>query len=137
MQPGATILIIDDDPDDRAAARALLEDLGYRVIEADGGRAGLAAARAEHPDLIVLDLMLENVSTGYSVIQAIKHSQSYRDLAHIPILMVSSVEEDPATLFGWLGDTRWIEPDAYLRKPIDLRTFTGRVRELLERGRVG
>lgn len=135
METRATILIIDDDPDDRAAARALLVESGYRVVEAQSGREGLALAREAHPDLIIVDLMLENLSTGYSVTQALKHSSSYRELAHIPILMVSSVEQSPAELFQWVGDTRWIEPDAYMTKPIDVRSFVRRVDELLAAAR--
>ena len=137
MKPAPTILIIDDDADDRAAVRALLEDMGAGVVEAASGRAGLAAARLARPDLIILDLMLENLTTGYSLVQALKHSRDFKDLAHVPILMVSSVETSPGELFRWVGATRWIEPDAYLSKPIDVRMFMQRVRELLDRASPG
>ena len=129
MDAAKTVLLIDDD--DRASTRAVLGRLGLRVIEADSGQEGLRLAQGVRPDLIVLDLMLEDRSTGYSLTQALKHTATYKDLAHVPILMVSSVELSPKELFGWLGDTRWIEPDAYLRKPIDVPVFERRVRELL------
>jgi CheY-like chemotaxis protein len=111
------ILIIDDDEDYRASTRALLEGEGYHVLEASSGQEGLAATRAHRPDLIVLDVMMEHLDTGYSVNQAIKFVPEYRDLGPIPILMVSCVGMDPASMYGWIGDTSPITPDAYLTKP--------------------
>ena len=72
MSRAAKVLIIDDDSDYLASTRALLESEGYTVVEASGGQDGLAAARKHHPDLIVLDLMMESLQEGYSVNQAIK-----------------------------------------------------------------
>ena len=132
MSRAAKVLIIDDDSDYLASTRALLESEGYTVVEASGGQDGLAAARKHHPDLIVLDLMMESLQEGYSVNQAIKFAPEYRDLASTPILMMSSMELDPARLLGWIGDTSRITPDAYLVKPIDIPVFLGHVRRLLE-----
>jgi len=131
MPKPARILIIDDDEDYRASTRALLEGDGYEVREACNGREGLAAVREYHPNLIVLDVMMESLGEGYSVNQALKFVPEYRDLGPIPVLMVSSVEMDPASLFGWIGDTSRISPDAYMTKPLDLPKFLARVRELL------
>lgn len=131
MPEPAKILIMDDDEDYRASTRALLEAEGHTVTEADSGQEGLRAAREHRPDLIIVDIMMENLSTGYSIVQALKFSREYRELAQVPILMISSVEEDPETMFGWIGDTKWITPDAYLTKPLDIPKFLERVRELL------
>ncbi|MCK4658370.1 MAG: response regulator [Phycisphaerae bacterium] len=135
MPEAAKILIIDDDEDYRASTRALLEGEGYQVREADNGRDGLAAALHCRPNLIVLDVMMENLGEGYSVNQALKGLPEYRELGAIPILMASSVEVDPAELFGWIGDTSAITPDAYMTKPLDIPQFLARIRELLERER--
>ena len=132
MPEPARILIIDDDEDYRASTRALLEGEGYEVLEACNGRDGLAATREHRPDLIVLDVIMDSQDEGYSVTQAIKFVPEYRDLGPIPILMASSVEMDPASLFGWMGDTSWITPDVYMTKPLDIPKFLARVRELLK-----
>ena len=105
---------------------------GYEVLEAEGGPQGLARAHADHPDLIILDVMMESLQEGYSVNQAIKFAPEYRDLAHVPILMISSMGMDPKGLYGWIGDTTWITPDAYLTKPLDIPAFLHKVRELLQ-----
>lgn len=131
MPPKATILIIDDDDDYRASTRALLEGEGYAVLEATSGREGLAVARAQQPDLIIVDVMMENMGDGYSVNQALKFSDEYRALRNTPVIMASSVEVDPASLFGWVGDTSPITPDAYLTKPLDIPRFLSCVESLL------
>jgi len=132
MSSKSKILIIDDDDDYRASTRALLEGEGYEVIEATSGPEGLSAARAQRPDLIVLDVMMGYLSEGYSVNQALRSSPEYQDLRDVPIIMASSVEVDPASLFGWIGDTSAITPNAYLTKPLDVPQFLERVRGLLK-----
>ena len=97
------------------------------------GSDGLAAARRESPGLIVLDVHLDHLGEGYSINQALKCSEDYRELRNVPVLMASSVEADPTSLFGWVGDTSPITPDAYLTKPLDIPEFLRRVRELLEK----
>ena len=127
------ILIIDDDDDYRVSTRALLEGEGYEVVEARSGQEGLAAVCRHHPDLIVLDIIMESLTTGYSVNQAVKFVPEYRDLGPIPVLMVSSVGMDPASLYGWIGDTTPITPDAYMTKPLDIPEFLAKVRQLAHR----
>ncbi|MEJ0053956.1 MAG: response regulator [bacterium] len=56
-----TILIVEDEKDIREALRDMLADKGYRVLEAGNGREGAASALAEHPDLILLDLLMPEV----------------------------------------------------------------------------
>ena len=133
MANRSRILIIDDDDDYRASTRALLEGEGYEVLEASSGDDGLDAILEHHPDLIVLDVMMESPGAGYSVTQAIKFLPEYRELGPIPILMASSIEMDPAGMYDWIGDTSRITPDAYLTKPLDIPVFLTRVRELLSK----
>ncbi|MCP4591472.1 MAG: response regulator [bacterium] len=131
MPSKAKILIIDDDADYRASTRALLEGEGYEVSEADCGRQGLATARAHPPDLIVLDIMMESSVEGYTVVQALKFRDDYQDVAEIPVVMVSSVTEDPATLFPMSGDVEMITPDAYFTKPLEIGRFLPCVERML------
>ncbi len=131
MSAKPRILIIDDDEDYRVSTRALLEGEGYEVLEASSGRDGLESARAQRPNLIVLDIMMESPVEGYSVIQALKFRDDYRDLAPISVVMVSSVKQDPATLFPMAGEVEMITPDAYFTKPLDLPNFLQCVRRML------
>lgn len=125
------ILIIDDDRDFVASTTALLDACGYAVSSARTGCEGLAKAQAEHPDLIVLDVMMENDSAGYEVTQAVKFAKGAEDLRHIPILMVSSIDLSPNERFSMAGEAAMITPNAYLTKPLDIQRFLAEVGSLL------
>ena len=125
------ILIVDDDPDFRASTAAVLESQGYKVETAESGKEGLAKFSSEPPDLVILDIMMEYDSAGYEVNQAIKFREEFA--RNIPILMVSSIQVDPATLFSRATEVELITPDAYLTKPLDIPQFLEQVRTLLEK----
>jgi CheY-like chemotaxis protein len=131
MAAKARILIIDDDADYRTSTRSLLEGEGYEVAEASSGHAGLEAARDGRPDLIILDIMMESPVEGYTVVQALKYRDEYGDLQSIPVVMVSSVQQDPASLFPMAGELEMITPDAYMTKPLDIPRFLECVRGML------
>ncbi|MBU0639436.1 MAG: response regulator [Planctomycetes bacterium] len=133
MSAKAKILLIDDDEDYRASTLSLLVGEGYLVVEASSGQEGLAAVRKHRPDLVIVDVMMESLVAGYSFTQAVKFGRDYQDLSQTPILMISSVEEDPASMYSWIGDASRITPDAYLAKPLDVARFLECVRELLQR----
>jgi PAS domain S-box-containing protein len=82
-----TILVIDDDPDVRAFISESLEELGYRVFQAQDGKSGLNAFAAEQPDLVVLDFIMPGVS-GADVAGQILSRQPEQ-----PILFVSGYSE--------------------------------------------
>jgi CheY-like chemotaxis protein len=125
------VLIIDDDKDFIATARVPLEAEGYTVFSASNGKDGLEKVKAEHPDLIVLDIMMEHLSAGYEVNQAIKYKSDYRSVSNTPILMVSSITLDPTARFSWAGEIEMITPDDYLTKPLDVPEFLAKVRDLV------
>ncbi len=132
MAKKAKILLIDGDPEYRASTRALLEEEGYAVIDAATGNDGLDLARQTPPDLIVMDVVVESLTTGYSVIQAVRSLPEFAAFSRIPILFASSVGQDPSRLFGWIGDPSPITPDAHLSKPLDEPEFLATVKRLLE-----
>jgi len=131
MADKAKILIIDDDEDYLASTRSLLESEGYDVAVATSGHDGLEAARASKPDLIVLDIMMESPVEGYTVVQALKFHDEYGDVAEIPVVMVSSVKEDPSSRFPMAAEVPMIMPDAYMTKPLEIPKFLECVRKML------
>lgn len=125
------ILIIDDDTDYLASTSALLRAEGYSVSTAMSGTEGLARTAGEPPDLIVLDIMMENEWAGYEVNQQIKFGNGFECIRHVPILMVSSIPVDPVSRFSRAGEVDMITPDVYLTKPLDIPRFLAAVRALL------
>jgi CheY-like chemotaxis protein len=112
-----TILIVDDDVDWLAAAQAMLEAAGHRVLTAEDETSGMAAARAEHLDLIVLDLMMEETDSGVRLAHRLRASP---ETQHIPIIILTGVRA--ATGFEFCPETpadyAWIGADAWIEKPI-------------------
>jgi CheY-like chemotaxis protein len=126
------ILIIDDDQDYCRSIQALLQREGYEVCCALSGSAGLEMAISIKPDLIVLDVMMENMRAGYEVSQTLKFRSGYESVRRVPIVMVSSIEEHPAERFARSNDPSMVGPDVYLTKPLEIQSFVGTIRSLLK-----
>ena len=125
------ILIVDDDADFVASTSALLRGQGYSVMAERNGRDGLERALAEHPDLIVVDVMMEDDSSGYELNESVKFLPEYEAIRNVPVLMVSSIATDPATRFARSEEVALVIPNAYLTKPIDIPRFLAEVSALL------
>ena len=82
------ILYVDDDPDYREVVRAILQGSGYEVVEASSGEEGLEVYQRTRPDLIIVDLMMEEVDTGARFAKELKLLGNTA-----PIYMLSSVGE--------------------------------------------
>ena len=114
-----TILVIDDDPDIRFFCTTVLQGAGYTVHTADSGESGLAMAAEVKPDLVVLDIIMERIDTGYSV--AKKLGGAY------PVILFSSITNESDQVF----DSADLPVNAVLSKPIDSRKFIEKVKEIL------
>ena len=115
------ILVIEDDPDIVEICRDYLKAGGYNVSTAQDGVTGLAAARREKPDLIVLDLMLPEMD-GLDVCRAVRRESD------VPIIMLTARVEETDRLIGLeLG------ADDYITKPFSPRELVARVRVVLRR----
>ncbi len=116
-----TILVIDDAPKIVEICRDYLVAAGFDVITASDGPQGLAAARHDRPDLIVLDLMLPGMD-GLDVCREMRRESS------TPIIMLTARVEESDKLVGLeLG------ADDYLTKPFSPRELVARVRTVLRR----
>ena len=127
------ILIVDDDVDFRDSVTVVLEAQGYIVAGAGSAKEALASVSASKPDLVVLDIMMENDSAGYEVNQAIKFREEFQLAREVPILMVSSIPLDPAARFDRSAEVQMITPDFYMTKPLNFSVFLEKVRSLLEK----
>ncbi len=127
----AKILIIDDDPDFTLANKAILEAAGHEVITAGDGKEGLEKVKAEDPDLIILDIMMDSVYEGFSVTTTLRGTPEYMDYRDIPVLMVSAVKKLTGERFEVPPEARLAEGDAYLDKPFTAEVLLAKVDELL------
>ncbi|MCX7668624.1 MAG: response regulator [Anaerolineae bacterium] len=122
----AKILVVDDDPDFTTATRIVLEHAGHQVITAASGDEGFARARAERPDLVLLDVIMDTVLDGLSVSDRMHDDPQLKD---IPIIMVTSIANtDYAALFPTDDE---IHIDAFMSKPIAPNDLLRQVNRLL------
>ncbi len=124
------VLVVDDEPDSIEFVRAVMEEAGYEVICASNGADGLAAAQAEAPDLVVLDVQMPGMD-GFTVFGRMRQSP---DLQEVPVVMLTGVGEKLGIEFGAdeMGEYFGEEPDAYIEKPVDPQLLQQKARSLLK-----
>lgn len=108
-----TVLLVDDDVGFLTATSLVLEHAGYRVVTAEDGRAGLAAAREHKPDAAVIDVVMKRPDEGFALARAIRADA---ELAHITLFILTAVGQHYQMLFE--PDEQWLPVDKVLEKPI-------------------
>jgi two-component system cell cycle response regulator DivK len=120
--PARTVLVADDNPDQRALYVAILSHAGYAVIEACDGTEAIARARQDRPALIVMDVTMPGTS-GWNAVRAVRDQAETRD---IPVIVVTGLagtrDRDASFAAG---------SDAYLSKPVSPRQLLEEVRRFL------
>lgn len=119
-----TILIVEDNENNLMLVRDVLQFKGYRTLEAMTGADGIRIAREAHPDLILLDIQLPDLD-GISVLKQIRADAT---LSSTPVIAISaSVMPDDQRKISDSGF------DAYLPKPINVKSFVKLVENTLAR----
>ncbi|MFQ5509748.1 MAG: response regulator [Leptospirillia bacterium] len=118
------ILVVEDEPDIREVIRYNLEKANYVVVPTGSGEAGLAAARAEPPDLVLLDLMLPGMD-GFTVCRALKADEATRD---VPVVMLTALGTEADIVKGLT-----LGADDYISKPFSPGVLVARVGAVLRR----
>ena len=127
MNTRKKVLLADDDADFVEMNRAVLEKNGYEVITACNGRECVEKARAEKPDLVVLDVMMATDTEGFDVARNLQHYS--RDTKNIPIIMITSVGEKYP--FNFEPDEWWLPVQVFIEKPITPEHLLREVRKQL------
>jgi DNA-binding response OmpR family regulator len=118
-----TILVADDDPEILTLVSRRLAKRGYTVLETQDGIATLAEARAKHPDLIVLDVMMPG-KNGWEVAKELRADPATKDIAILVLTAIGQVMNDMnSPLYG---------ADDYIDKPFEFADLEARVAKLLK-----
>jgi len=118
------ILVVDDDQNLVRVVRAYLEKANFQVLTAFDGETALHTLRRDHPDLVVLDLMLPD-RDGWDITRLVRSDPT---LANIPIIMLTARVDDTDKIIGLELDA-----DDYITKPFNPREVVARVRSVLRR----
>jgi len=124
--PGWKVLLVDDDPVILKLLRVNFEMEGYLVVSATDGQEALQAARAERPDVVLLDVMMP-VMDGLDVSRALRAGEATRDL---PIILLSAKAQASDLERGVEAGA-----DDYITKPFDPLELLERVGQVLHRVR--
>jgi DNA-binding response OmpR family regulator len=119
------ILIVDDDPDVIEAGRFVLEREGHEVVWASNFEEGLIRLAETQPDLLILDVMMEEADDGLRFARRVR-----RDGNRLPILMLTSVNRAMGLQIG--KDDEMVPVDEFMEKPVDPVTLAAKVALLLE-----
>ena len=119
------ILVVDDDPDVVEAVTAFLERSGFEVRSAGSRKEGMNAVRRESPDLIILDVMMEEPDDGFALAQELR-----RDGFTKPILMLTSIGRVTGMSYG--ADPSAVPVDDVVEKPVAPQVLVDKVKALLK-----
>ncbi len=117
------ILVVEDNQDNREMVVKVLKFNGYEVVEAVDGEEAIKKARAENPDLILLDIYLPKMD-GY---EAAKRLKGDSDLRHIPIIALTA-----HAMKGNREEALAVGCDGYIPKPINVRELPKQIERFLK-----
>ncbi len=103
------VLIVDDSPTETYAFQGMLEKHGFEVLTADNGADGVALARQELPDVVLMDIVMP----GLNGFQATRQLTKGADTAHIPVVIVTTKDQETDRVWG-----RRQGASGYLVKPV-------------------
>lgn len=115
------ILIVEDDLDIQEMIQFFLEDQNYQVCVAEDGAEGVAVFNKEHPDMVLLDIMLPKMD-GYAVCEIIRQN------SNVPIIMISALSSEADQIKGFE-----LQIDDYIPKPISLPLMIKKIEAIFRR----
>lgn len=127
------IVLVDDDDDFAAAVTTFLELHGFEVHRAADGRAGVTLAKKVRPDLVLMDVIMEERTDGFFAVQNLRRTPG---LETVPVFVVSSVYA-AAPEFRVSPDRGWLAHDQFFTKPVDLPALLKAIDERLGTAALG
>ena len=117
-----SILIVDDSPTEIHVLKTMLEKNGFTAMTASSGEDGIAAAKAEKPDLILMDVVMP----GMNGFQATRALTKDADTANIPIIIVTTKDQETDRVWGLRQGAK-----DYLTKPADEKDLISKINQAL------
>ena len=132
MEKSHKIVIVDDNTDFLFTMETFLQKKGFEVLAADNGQKGLELIRKERPDLILLDIMMETLFSGFEVCKQIRSDD---DLKDIPVIGISAMGDELDINYRQWPDYDYFRPDAFLDKPVDKQRLLQMIPEVIRKAK--
>ena len=117
----ARILIVDDSPSQLVSMKRIVEKLGHEAITAEDGASGVEIAKAQKPDLILMDVVMPG-QNGFQLTRTITRDPQY---AGLPIIICTSKNQETDRVWGMRQGAR-----DYVTKPVDARELLAKIQAL-------
>ena len=127
MNPKPTILIVDDDADFVEALAFFLQNNGFAVVKARDGTEGLKLARMRRPDLIIMDIVMNERTEGFFTVQEMRRVAT---LKNVPIFVLSSLYATHPD-FQISPEEGWLAHDEFFSKPANMTELLQKIRQRL------
>ncbi|MEO8001292.1 MAG: twitching motility response regulator PilH [Arenimonas sp.] len=121
----ALILIVDDSPSQLMGMKRIVEKLGHEALSAEDGAQGVEVAKANVPDLILMDVVMPNLN-GFQATRAISKEAT---TSHIPIVLVTTKDQETDKVWGMRQGAK-----AYITKPFNEAELVAVINKLLVPG---
>jgi CheY-like chemotaxis protein len=125
------ILIVDDDPDFVSAITIVLERAGFHCVDTPNARLGLEKVDIVKPDLIILDVMMEDISAGFRFANTLRARERHMSAKQVPIIMITNVQKLTDLAFEERVGTQLLPVDVFLDKPVEPEILVKKVEKLL------
>lgn len=122
------ILLIDDDEDFVEINKTILDTKGYDVDTATTTQEALSKLRSKRYDLAIIDLIMEELDSGFTITYAIREDKQIQDL---PVMMLTSAQKRTGFTFELSKDQEWMKVDDFVEKPLKPSELLARVEKLL------
>ena len=127
----AKIAIIDNNTDYLFSTETFLSRNGFRVVTAEDGKTGMDLIKKEKPDIVLLDVMMESLFSGFEVFRQLK---SDPELKKIPVIGISGMANEIKVKFNETSDSDFFNPDLFFEKPVNKEMLLSKIKELLLKG---
>ena len=132
MEKLLKVVIIDDNKDYLFSMETFLSRNGFIVQTASNGKDGLDLIKKEHPDVILLDVMMESVLAGFEVCKAVR-SDSH--LEYIAIVGISGMGEELGLKYEQYRDDEYFTPDEFVEKPVDKQRLLSVIEKAIKKAK--
>jgi len=127
-----TILIVDDDPDFQNAVKTILGNADFKCIQAYSMKEGLDTISVTKPDLVILDVMMEDISAGFRFARELRNQEKQNGSSTIPILMVTNIRNITGINFKNQMNAQLLLVDNFLEKPVEPETLIENVKKMIK-----
>lgn len=132
MEKSLKIVMVDDNRDFLFTMETFLQRNGFEVHSAEDGQRGMDLIRRERPDLIMLDIMMETLFSGFEVCKRVREDDALKDT---PIIGISGMGEELEIDYKQWPDYDYFRPDAFLDKPVDKQQLLRMIPEVIEKAK--